>query len=171
MNAKMMDKTVRKNLRDWFDYYGGELHRFLCRKVGTRDAPDLVQDVYLRVLTYSAVDSIREPKSFLFRIAANLAVDHLRKRANRIIWDSEALNEGDHVEPSGPYEMLNSVERMQGFSAALDQLPPEYRHAFLLNRFDGLSHAEIARCMGVSPKTVQRYIAKAFEHCLGALET
>ena len=53
----------------------------------------------------------------------------------------------------------------RGFWAALAALPEACRHAFLLNRFDGLSQREIALRMGISEKTVERHVLRALGAC------
>jgi RNA polymerase sigma-70 factor (ECF subfamily) len=65
---------------------------------------------------------------------------------------------------------LDSESRFERISAELDELPELCRHALLLNKLDGLTHAEIASRLGLSKKTVQRYILKALEHCADRLD-
>jgi len=153
----------------WFFRYADDLLGFLRRKVGDSDAPDLVQEVYLRMLSYPAA-AIHEPRTFLFRAAANLVVDHLRKESYRRHDDVDDVCEQVAAPAPDPEETAMGDERLERFRTALAELPPLCRHAFVLNRFDGLTHAEIAERLGLSPKTVQRHIQKALEHCLSHLE-
>jgi RNA polymerase sigma factor (sigma-70 family) len=166
----MTEHISRNILQIWFQHYSSDLLTFFCRKVGEPDADDLVQEVYLRALTYPSAAAIIKPKAFLFRIATNLVVDHVRKQSHRQHDNYEEIEDRTITSLLGPEDSLRGSERLEKFRDALAQLPADHRQAFLLNRFDGLSHAEIAEFMGISDKTVQRYIAKAFEHCLSCIE-
>jgi RNA polymerase sigma factor (sigma-70 family) len=166
----MTGKISHNILQAWFQHYSADLQTFFCRKVGEPDAPDLVQEVYLRAMTYPSSAAIIQPRAFLFRTAANLVVDHVRKQSYRQYDNYEEIEDRTIISILGPEDTLHGREQLQKFRDALAQLPAEHRQAFLLNRFDGLSHTEIAQFMGISDKTVKRYVSKAFEHCLSCLE-
>lgn len=51
----------------------------------------------------------------------------------------------------------------------LVELPELCQHAFVLNKLDGLNYTEVAKSLGISTKTSQRYILKAWQHCLNRL--
>jgi RNA polymerase sigma-70 factor (ECF subfamily) len=70
----------------------------------------------------------------------------------------------------GAETLLDSESLFERFTAVLDELPELCRHALILNKLDGLTHAEIATRLGLSKKTVQRYILKALEHCAARLD-
>jgi len=91
---------------------------------------------------------------FLFRIATNLVVDHVRKQSHRQHDNYEDIEDRTITSMLGPKDRLHGTERLKKFRDALAQLPADHRQAFLLNRFDGLSHMEIAQFMGISDKTV-----------------
>ena len=61
-----------------------ELHGFARRRVGRQEAEDVVQDTYLHLLQRGAAATLEHPRAYLFRIAANLAVDLARKTKIRI---------------------------------------------------------------------------------------
>ncbi|MGX2041729.1 RNA polymerase sigma factor [Methylocaldum sp. MU1018] len=166
----MIEPLPETTLHHWFFRYADDLLGFLRRKVGDSDAPDLVQDIYLRVISYPAAAAIREPRAFLFRAAANLVVDHLRREIHRGHENVDDIAEHLVAPAPNPEDTAIGTERMERFRAALAELPPLCRHAFVLNRFDGLTHTEIAERLGLSPKTVQRHIQKALDHCLSRLE-
>lgn len=68
-----------------------------------------------------------------------------------------------------PETAAEDGQQLDRLRAVLAGLPPLCRHAFLLNRLDGLTHAEIATRLGISQKTVERYIIKAFDTCYTGL--
>jgi RNA polymerase sigma-70 factor (ECF subfamily) len=123
-------------ISQWFASYAKDLLGFFRRKIGEQDAPDLVQDVYLRALSCPAALEVREPRAFLFRIASNLVVDHHRRRAHRQCESDEGLEETVATAAPGPEQAACDSQRMDRFCTALAELPAPCRHAFLLNRFN-----------------------------------
>ncbi len=149
-----------------FREVASDLTDFVSRRVGPQDAADLVQDSFLRLLERDAAALMREPRAYLFGIAANLVTDRWRalQRRHRVeIQDQDAADIAD-PRPDPAARCVLGCEA-GALLAALDELPPDCRDAFILNRLEGLGHAEIARHLGVSSKTVQRHIARALEHC------
>jgi len=123
--------------------YSGRLLRFVTRLVGLRDAEDLAQEVYVRVLR--SLPAYREEQRFeswLFTIANHLCVDaHRRRRAT-----VEPLG----VEAPRRYEPDWAAARREQFEAVLAELrglPFEQRQVFILREDAGLSFKEIARTL------------------------
>lgn len=148
----------------------GELFSFLHHKVGNRDeAADMVQEIYLRWRRQDVAD-IGNPRAFLFTVALNLVRDSARRQAsaNRHALAAQTAGEGATVldDPVLRYDGQRQLETLQ---QVLNRLPEPVHHAFLLFRYDGMTHAEIARRLGISRKTVERHIQRASEHCLATL--
>jgi RNA polymerase sigma factor (sigma-70 family) len=165
--AQPVKNDRNDGLGSLFRDVGRDLTDFVSRRVGPQDAADLVQDSFLRLLERDAVALMREPRAYLFGIAANLVTDRWRalQRRNRVeIEDQDAAAIAD-PRPD-PASCCALGREAAALLAALEELPPACRDAFVLNRLEGLGHAEIARRMGVSSKTVQRHIARALEHCM-----
>jgi RNA polymerase sigma-70 factor (ECF subfamily) len=144
-----------------------DIHAFATRRVGGQEADDIVQDAYLQLLSRDDKDLIREPRAFLFRVIANLSIDSWRKSKRRT--DTEHENQGLDLDTlacrqPGPEAVIGSLLEFDNFLFALDQLPALQRHAFILNKIEGLTHAEIAERLGVSSKSIQRYLVDAMEH-------
>jgi len=162
-----------------FERYYRELLNFLSRSVRDRDtAADLVQESYARVLAaQQAGQSVQDPRALLYRTARNLVIDQHRRagvRANvRNDTDEPAAPDGDVPmldELAGPRSLepetiLASREGLAAVVAAIDQLPPRCREAFILFKFDGLSYTEIAERMGISTRTVEMQLQIAMEAC------
>ncbi len=154
-----------------FQQHGRELLGFLRTRLKAQEVEDVAQRTYLRLLQHPNPDEIRDPEAYLFRTASNVAIDYMRERQVRIR-DIEPDTELDAVISSAPEpdEILEGELNLKQFLTVLDSLPPLCQHAFLLNRVDGLTHAQIAKRLGISKKTVERYIIKAFQKCLGELD-
>jgi RNA polymerase sigma factor (sigma-70 family) len=142
-----------------------ELLSFLARRVGRVKAEDLLQEVWLRLRVRSDPALWREPRAVLFTTAANLATDAYRRDARELYYREESQPEPACTKP-GPAAHAEAADHLERLAAALDELPPACRDAFLLNRLEGLTHVEIANRLGVSTRTVRRYIERSIRHCL-----
>jgi RNA polymerase sigma factor (sigma-70 family) len=157
--------TPERTFERLYQAHAGELHGFARRRVGRQDAEDVVQEAYLHLLETGASATLEQPRAYLFRIAANLAVDAARKIKTRSRYaDDEALFLGfveARVCPES--EAIRALE-MRRFHASLAELPPRCRDAFVLNQIEGRTRAEIATQLGLSVRTVDRHILRAFAH-------
>lgn len=150
--------------------YHTELLNFLCRLVGDRDtAADLTQESFVRVLSAQSLgQAVVEPRALLYRVARNLVVDQHRRAQVRCHADLDAIAEDQlpaaprHLQPE---DALASQQVIRAYLAAIEALPPRCREAFVLFAFDDLSHADIARRMGISVSMVEKHIIRAMVAC------
>lgn len=154
-----------------FRKHGRDLLGFLRTRLRPQEVEDVAQRTYLQLLQHPNPDEIRDPQAYLFRTASNMAIDYIRERhvRTRDVEPDAELESVISPAPT-PEACADSEQILRRFLVVLDELPPLCQHAFLLNRVDGLTHAEIARRLGVSKKTVERYIIKAFQKCLAELD-
>lgn len=136
---------------------------FLDRMLGSaEEAQDLGQEAFLRVWRnarhYRAEGQFR---SWLFRIAGNLARSRLR-RSKILSWVrfEPALHDRDSGS-ARPDLDLERNESRRAVRAALARLPERQRRAIVLLRYDGLSYKEIAAAMGVSTTAVDSLLQRA----------
>jgi len=132
------------------------------RGVSAATAADVVHDAFLRMLRAPAND-LRNPRSYLFKIASNIAVDEYRKqwRAERII-DANAEIDLSVADPAPQADaVLIASDEIAVLHQALAELPPRCRDVLLLHKFEGLSYAEIAARLGITKNTVMAQLAKA----------
>ena len=143
------------------------LLRHVSRRCGdTDEAADVVHDTYIRIAETQSDADVAECDAYVYRVAGNLAIDRVRRTVRRsAVYGDEA--DGAHVaDPCpGPETVAIDRDRLRQLEAALATLPPRVRTALLLFRVDGLSHADIARRLGVSPSMVAKYLAQALRHC------
>lgn len=144
----------------------GKYHPSLCasayRIVQDRDAArDVVQEVFIRLWHGRAALQITHSlKAYLHRSAVNGALHHLEKtqRMERVPLQSAGeLADEDGGGGAG----LEARDLQAALAAAVDALPPVCRTVFMLSRHDELSNAEIADCLGVSVKAVEKHLTKA----------
>lgn len=141
------------------------LHRYLSRRLGNAaDAQDAIQESYLRYLLIPHPKDVREPGSYLFRIAANLASEwNWRAKRARVIFDSELAEESATTwrRPDDLVAQLTSEEHLQ---RVLGKIPQPQRRILLMNKRDGLSYHEIAKQTGYAPDTVLKYLCQSIAH-------
>jgi RNA polymerase sigma-70 factor, ECF subfamily len=136
------------------------LHRYIRRFVGSSEtAKEIVQEAFLR--TYRERASVTTLRAFLFSTARNLAANDYRHR--RTVERSATGNQGDsRMSPES--ESLESElirdERNRLIQEAIDRLPRQCRAAFTLRVFHECSYQEVAKRLGISPKTVEKHIAR-----------
>lgn len=148
-----------------YQTHSRELHGFARRRVGRQEAEDVVQDAYLHLLQKGGAATLEHPRAYLFRIAANLAIDSLRKTKTRLRYvDGETELSPFATASAAPEATAERAIEFRRFEASLAELPPRCSEVFLLTLIDGLTHAEVARRLGMSVRTVDRHIVKALDH-------
>lgn len=137
------------------------LVRYVYRYVGSREtAEDLVQEVFARLWERGDELQIRDPLPYLYRTAHNLAVSHVRHEQVRERWQARAA-----LAPSptaeGAHAAVERTDLAQAIDRAIADLPERCRQVFTMSREQGLTHAEIARILGLSVKTVESHVWRA----------
>lgn len=161
---RRFDELYRDNVR--------ALRAFLKVKLqNPDDVEDVLQDVYVRLSNISDDVTIGAPKAFIFKIAANLAIDLLRQRRRHEqsgagasaldAHDNENLLPSD--EPSAEQVMI-SRETARRVLDGLERLSAKTKRVFIAHRFEGQSYAEIARELKVTVKAVEYHMTQALLH-------
>jgi len=156
------------HIADIYSQHHGWLLRWLRGKLNCADqAADLAQDTFLRLLTAPPEQphSLREPRAYLTTVAQRLVIDHYRRQSLEQAWLDTLARLPEPMAPS-PEDRLLVLETLHRIDAMLDGLLPPVRSAFLLSQLEGLGYAEIATRLGVSERTVKRYMVQAFERCI-----
>jgi RNA polymerase sigma factor (sigma-70 family) len=155
----------------FFERHRRHLLRYLARLVSSRDiAEDLTQEAFIKVYAVQN-ETLRSPRSFLYRTAHNLAMDHMRHRR---VAAAEPLDEiaADTLRDNAPAPdvCVAAREELRLIEAAIQELPPKCRKVFILLRFEGRSYKEIALAMALSETMVRKYAVRALEHCRARLD-
>ena len=160
--------------RELIRRYERPVFALIYRMVRNREqAEDLSQETFVKVL--NAIDSYRPEykfSSWVFKIANNAAIDHLRRRElNTLSLDGSphaatpeaieatALQISDHAE--SPLEEVEARELGGEIEEVIARLRPEYRTCILLRHVEGRSYEEIADILGLPLGTIKTYIHRA----------
>lgn len=162
-----IDVITRTDLMHVFDDHAGDLRRFLLSRVACEaTAADLTQETFLRLTQIPNYRAIENLRAYLFRIAANLATDHLRARTRRTTSSEKEATLLDFPDSaSTPEAALLAKQELIVALEALAELSPLCRQIFVLNRFEGLPHRKIADQLSICTSTVEKNIARALNHC------
>lgn len=158
--------------RALFDALNADLIRFAWRfTFDEESARDVVQDVFLKVWQVrETLDENRSLRALLYTMVRNRALNHRRSRRE----EEHAPDATGVWEPEGETDLAGETEagllekRIKGW---IDQLPDRRREAFVLSRYHGMSHEEIASLMGLTPRTVNTHIVLALKDLRSKLET
>ncbi len=154
--------------------YERPVFALLYRMVRDRElAEDLAQETFVKAL--NAIDSYRPEfkfSSWIFKIANNAAIDHLRRRE----LDTLSLDGSPHAETpeamqatalqigarqESPLDAVEARELGGAIEAAIGRLRPEYRSCILLRHVEGRAYEEIAEILDLPLGTVKTYIHRA----------
>ncbi|MEJ0038990.1 MAG: sigma-70 family RNA polymerase sigma factor [Gammaproteobacteria bacterium] len=151
-----------------FRQHNEALVRFLRTRVGSsQEAHEVAQEAYVRLLSLDEPSAVSYLRAFLFKTAANIAVDRHRRQVvhSRVTEVPQQLS--DARTPERRVAGEQTVERLQRVIAAL---PAKCRRAFVLNQFHGMDFAAIAHDMRISERMVRKYVVRALLHCRTALD-
>ncbi|WP_284410220.1 sigma-70 family RNA polymerase sigma factor [Acidovorax sp. SUPP3334] len=161
----------------------GEHHRWLLgwlrAKLGCpHQAADLAQDIFVRLLVHrlgsgfgdgSDAAAPREPRAYLVTVAGRLVANHFRRLSLERAWLDALATLPEAQLPSAEQHAM-ARQALHRLDAALAGLSDRARRAFLLSQIDGQDYARVAVALGVTERSVKRYMAQAFEAYILAVE-
>ena len=153
--------------------YGRRLLSFFTQRLRNRaDAPDLAQEVFLRLMRVEHHETIRSPEAYLFTVASHVLHQHTLRQASTpaSIDISEVFAELQLTSGDDPMARADAQQRLEQINRSLAQLPPRVSSTLLLHRFGGLSIEEIGRELGVSRPAAKKYLSRALKQCRDVLE-
>jgi RNA polymerase sigma factor (sigma-70 family) len=151
-----------------FHDHNRALVKFLLTRLSSEEALDVAQEAYVRLLQLNEPGAIGFLRGYLFRIASNLSVDRVRRRAVRekvavaLFEDLPAL--------AGEDNRAITREEFEIACKAIEELPRGARDAFSLRIIEGYSVREVADEMGVDERTVRKHVSRALLHCRQRLQ-
>jgi RNA polymerase sigma-70 factor (ECF subfamily) len=143
--------------------HAGRLYSLAWRRLGNpTDAEDLVQEIFLSA--HRKLDSFRGEAAlgtWLYRLAMNQILDHLRSRAARAGQLTDGIEDATLIEDAMAHKLDASAIDRVDLERAMAQLPEGCRAAFVLHDVEGLEHREVADVLGVAEGTSKSQVHKA----------
>ena len=167
-NAEMalVERCRRGELGAFEELYrahAGKLFSLVMRMVGSpTDAEDLLQDIFLAA--HRKLEGFRGESAlgtWLYRLAMNQCLDHLRSRSAKTGQLTDALDDEAPMPDAGSRGIAAQAVAKLDLERALAQLPEGCRAAFLLYDVEGLDHREVADALGIAEGTSKSQVHKA----------
>jgi RNA polymerase sigma-70 factor (ECF subfamily) len=152
-----------------FETYGAEVYRYLRRLAADAgEAADLHQEAFLRAFAaYGRLGPGANVRAWLYRIAANLAVDAHRRRARAI---QTAADPPDRPSGAGdPEASVRAGELRAAVRLALLELSPSQRLAVCARLFDGLAYPQVSDLLGCSETAARQHVSQGLRRLRAAL--
>lgn len=144
--------------------HAGRLYSLACRMTGNpSDGEDLLQDIFVQVhrklTTFKGESALA---TWLYRLAMNVCLDHLRSRGVRMDQVSDSIDaDGDPTPPADRGMEAALVVNRIDLERAIARLPEGSRAAFLLHDVEGFEHQEVAAILGIAEGTSKSQVHKA----------
>jgi RNA polymerase sigma factor (sigma-70 family) len=146
-----------------------QLRRFLSMRLrnAVADVPDLVQEIYLRLLRLKDYEAVRNPQAYLYTIASHVLHQYtLRRAAAPETMDPlEVVNALQTTAHPDPAEEADIEQRIEQLGHALEAHSPRAYAVLLMYRCEGLTFREIGERLGVSPVMARKYLVRALKFC------
>lgn len=155
----MLSKVEFKQL---FDRYFDTIRSFIFYRCSDSDmASDMAQDVFMKIWEKREQLYNDNLKSLLYKIANDLVISNYRKSVSR--QDFEQSMTIQNESPLSPEEELNFEELSVSYAKVLEKMPETQRVVFLMSRNDELKYHEIAECLDISVKAVEKRMSAALQ--------
>lgn len=160
-----------------YEDHGPAVLAYLKSRIGRKeDAEDLLQETFLKALR--SAEMLKDPekiRSYLFTIAHNTLVNHIRKKREHLPGTSSDAAENwiESVQDDGSQAPDTSTEHREledKLGKAMEKMPEKYRQAFKLAVLDKRSYADIARITGWTLAQVKINVFRARKHAISSLE-
>lgn len=144
------------------------LRRFVASRLADEaEAEDIAQEAFHHLMRVKEPEKLDNPKAYLYKSAANLALNRIRKRKRQQCYEntvqadmqSQCDSGADYLE-----DVCASTQELEQVLAALNDLPDKVQRAFMLSRADNKTYREISQQMGVSISCVEKYLICALKH-------
>lgn len=159
-------------VRRAFEEYNQSLVRYLSARLHSRrDAEEVAQEAYARMLRLDEPDTVSHLQAYLFKIATNIAIDRMRKQGRRPqCLDMGGVADNVAAPASSVDRIVAGRQELALVRRVIADLPPKCRKAFLLYKFYERSYKAIAEDMGLTESMIRKYVLRAVVYCRSRLD-
>jgi len=164
----VLPKTRHSFIHSIENAHNAELRRYLAARLRNRaELPDLIQEVYLRLLRLKNHESIRNPQAYLYTIARHVLHQYaLRRAATPETMDPlDVVNSLQSVASEDPAEEADIEQRIERLGEALREHSPRAYAVLIMYRCEGMTLKQIGERLGVSTVMACKYLAQAIRYC------
>lgn len=160
------------NIAAVYQQHQNELVYYTTRITACREsAEDIIQESFIILSREVKQQHIENPRAFLFRVAKNLAFDHLKhKKVTENYAQSQSPFLAASIETPSIEQVMENNQRIDALKQVINELSPLCRNTFILNKMHGMSYGEVAHYVGISESGVEKHIMKGLRHCRHRLE-
>jgi RNA polymerase sigma-70 factor (ECF subfamily) len=148
-------EATRPDVGDAYRDNAADLIRYATVLVGPSDAPDVVSDAVIGVMSSGKWDGVNNPRGYLFRAVLNQAISHKRSGARRRKREERSTPTLSIV----PEADATSIDAHR----ALAQLSAQQRAVVYLTYWEDVTPAQIAALLDISEGSVKKQLARARE--------
>ncbi len=160
---KMVADQDKKAFEELYRRYNVDIYNYLDKLIFDKEyLNDLYQNVFIKI--FRKASNFKKGykfKNWLFRIATNEYIDYYRKYKSskeKVEFDEEYIKKAEDVSIE---DVIYDKQKLEAFYAALGEMEPELKQAFVLRRIQGNNVDETADILNVSERTVKNYCNKA----------
>lgn len=152
----------KKALEELFNYYYPRLYQFSRSFLKLEEGiDDILQEVFIKIWKNRAnIRSSETFNPFIFAITRNLLLNELRSRLSKQKIKDEIFKLSV-TEEYQSFDKFEYAELKETIDQIVNDLPEKQKEVFLLSRYEGLSHKEIAEKLNISTKTVEYHISQS----------
>ncbi|RPD39929.1 RNA polymerase sigma-70 factor [Chitinophaga barathri] len=152
-----------QEFRQLFDIYFEKVHYLSMRYIRNGSlSEEVAMDIMFRIWkNRQRISEIENRDGYIFKLAYNTIINTLRKKEH-LLFSIDSFEENNQpVADRSPLYTLYSKELHAAYENAILALPEKRRQIYIMNREQNLSSSEIARILGISPRTVEHQIGSA----------
>lgn len=147
--------TQQQMIADFYKEYQEKLVNFAVARLGNwQEAEDLVQDVFVKLMTYDGIINETTVRSFIFTITNHEIMNILRRRACRHKVEESVMYEQE-LQCSAVERVVEYHDTLRLVNRCVEQLTPSCAKVYRMTLFDGKCAGEIAKELNVSKRTVE----------------
>lgn len=158
-----MDRSRKQQITNWYMEYVDGIYSFLTYYTRRKDVEDLVQEVFVRAIkSFDTYTGTAQPKTWLYSIARNVAIDDMRRRRLFQWLPEDWLNSHRSSDPS-PEEAAFTNEQTRELYTSISRLKPSYRDVLILRGMKDFTVTETAEILDWSESKVKVTLSRAIK--------